>query len=471
MIHLHNVTLICADCVNPGAALAAIKQTLEHITPKRIIFFTDKPILAGKIDTIVLKNPIKSKREYSRFILKDLNKYIETEFVLIIQADGFVIDGEQWDDNFLQYDLLGAPWPYDHDRRIGNGGCSLRSKKLLEAVANDEMIDVLHPEDQSLCIIYKFYLEEKYDIRFAPEELAEKFSYELIEPKAKTFAFHGFHWRPYQETVVIKRTGAMGDVIQVEPVLEYFHRKGYRVVLDTLPEFYELFQNHYFPIHFKPHFNPEITYIEYNLDMSYESNPKRLHLRTYFDFCGVPSDEQVIRNPRLSFPVTDQMKLFKKYVVIHIDDREQQSRNVRGIDWLRLIGLLRSQGYTVIQIGKNTHEDTGALYMNTVNLNLLAYLIAGCDLFIGTDSGPSHIAVATKRPAIIFFGSVKPGYIHADHSNIHPIANIVCEKPFCWHESVGTTGTACYIDNDHPPCNQFETERVLYAIEKLLCKN
>jgi hypothetical protein len=33
---------------------------------------------------------------------------------------------------------------------------------------------------------------------------------------------------------------SMGDVILVEPVLKYFHKKGYTVILDTLEQFYIL---------------------------------------------------------------------------------------------------------------------------------------------------------------------------------------------------------------------------------------
>lgn len=466
------VTLICADSVNHGAAIYALKKTLEHITPAKTIFFTDRELKLPNIE--VRYHKINSRKEYSEFILKTLYAHIETEYVLIVQSDGYVIDGEQWDDEYLQYDLLGAPWPYDHDRRIGNGGCSLRSLKLLKAVAEDDMIDVLHPEDQSICIIYKMYLEEKYGIKFAPETLAAKFSYELIEPTQKTFAFHGWHWPPFQETVVIKRTGAMGDVIQVQPILEYFHKKGYRVVLDTLPEFFELFRNHYFPIHFKPAFNPNIPYKEYNLDMSYETDPKKLHLQAYYDFCGIPKEEQIIKNPKLAYVADGPHKLFKKYAVIHIDEREQASRNVYGIDWGTVAANLFLKGYTVIQIGKNKHDEIrGAIYMSTITQDLLAYLICGCDLMIGCDSGPMNIAVATGRKCIVFHGSVNPDFIYPDQTNMivitnHNKENPICNDEYCWHSVIGCTGKECYVDKKNPPCTLFQTEAVINAINKIL---
>jgi len=93
------------------------------------------------------------------------------------------------------------------------------------------------------------------------------------------------------------------------------------------------------------------------------------------------------------------------------------------------------------------------------------WLIAGADLFIGIDSGPSCIAVAFNIPSIIFFGQVAPEYIHPDMANVHIVSNgIVCDKPRCWHETVTTTGQDCYIDKQLPPCVQFTTEQVIDAI-------
>lgn len=474
MRELPNVALICADCVNHGAAIAALRKSLEHIKPGAVFFFTDREFNLPGIKTIVIE-PLKSKRDYSKFILKDLAKYIWTDYVLIVQGDGYVICGDQWDDEFLNFDLLGAPWPYDHDRRIGNGGASLRSFKLLKAIAEDDFIDVLHPEDQSISIIYKFYLEEKYDIKFAPEELASKFSYELIEPTSKTFCFHGWHWPPFQETVVIKRTSSLGDVVMVQPVLEYFHEKGYRVVLDTLPQFFELFRNHFFPIHYKPHFNPNIPYKEYNLDMSYESDPKKLHLKAYYEFCGIPESEQVIRNPKLNVVVDKSNTLFpQKYVVLHLDKRSQPGRNQYGIDWSTVVRHLNQKGYLVIQIGKGESEDIkGVVRMNTLAEPMMVYLLAGCEGMIAVDSGPANVAVALGKKLIVFHGAVNPDYIWPDRTNIRVITNHsddnpVCNNVYCWSSTIGCEGVPCYVDYEKPPCTRFSTHQVINAINELI---
>jgi hypothetical protein len=113
-----------------------------------------------------------TKDEYSKFIVNRLNHCIDTEFVLICQADGYGIHRELWSDEFLQWDYVGAPWP---NGQQGNGGLSLRSKRFLEASAALPEPDL--PEDAYLCQYHREELEAK-GIRFAPLEVAIRFSFE-----------------------------------------------------------------------------------------------------------------------------------------------------------------------------------------------------------------------------------------------------------------------------------------------------
>lgn len=473
MIELPEITMICADTKNQGAAIAAIRKSLSHIKPARTIFFTDKHYDLPGIETIFIPT-LNSKRSYSYFICKELYKHIETSHVLIIQADGYILDHKQWDDEYLNYDLIGAAWPYDHDRRIANGGFSLRTKRLQEIVGTDDFIDVVHPEDQSISIIYKFYLEEKYGIKFAPEELAEKFSFELIEPNQQTFGFHQYHWPPYHKTIVIRRWASLGDVCMTEPILHYYWQKGYRVIIDTLPQFYELFRNHYFPVEYYEHFNKKVKHEYLNLDMSYESDPRKLHLKAYYEFAGVPATEQVIRNPKLNVAVDKSNTLFPyPYVCIHIDKRSQEGRNINGIDWTYIVEYLERKGYTVFQIGKGDSEETDAIKMNTLAEPLLMYMLAGAECLIGIDSGPMNIAVALGRKCIVFHGNVNPDYIWPDQKNMRIITNHkpdhnLCSLKYCWHESITTVGQECVDNKLFPPCAQYQTGDLVNAINELI---
>ncbi|MEK7835439.1 MAG: hypothetical protein AAB298_04740, partial [Pseudomonadota bacterium] len=78
--------------------------------------------------------------------------------------------------------------PADHT--VGNGGFSLRSKALLQAL-QDPRVVAADPEDRAICLTHRRYLEEQYGIAFAPNAIAERFSFEHIEPTRPTFGFHG----------------------------------------------------------------------------------------------------------------------------------------------------------------------------------------------------------------------------------------------------------------------------------------
>jgi len=491
MKKLDKITLICCDTVNYGQAILSLKKSLSQISPARTIFFTDIDLPKQEGVEIIKIAPIKSKQEYSRWILKELWKYIETEFVLVTQWDGHVLNGDSWDDEFYNYDYIGAPWIYEHGRNIANGGFSLRSYRLCSIMATDPLIQVMHPEDQSIGILYRGHLEQNYGIKFPDEDLADHFSFELKSPAYDTFGFHGFFHNPYQKTVVIKRTGALGDVVACEPVLEYFHKNKYKVVLDTLPQFFNLFINHYFKVHHPQEIDQRLLkdarFI--NLDMAYEITPARLHLKSYYETCGIQDGE--IRNPKLSLPFdhkNPQAKLFKKYVVLHLDKRAQEARNVYGVDWYRVVGRLKVMGYEVINIGNGEHiEITGAVDMVNMNEVMLMRLLGGADFMIAVDSGPANIAVSMGTKCIIFFGSVEPAYIYPDLSNIEVIQyENVCRSPKCWHSVIGCEGiecvetngkkqykvqpmqgTECVETDDIPPCVNFTTQQVYDAIKKI----
>ena len=224
MKELPEVTLILADTKNYGQAAFSLKKSLEQIKPGKTIYFTDINIDLGPDIEVIQIPALNSKEDYSRFIVKELNRYIKTSYVLVTQWDGYVLSGDAWSDDFLNYDYIGAPWLYVDGRNCGNGGFSLRSKRLQHFLSYESSIEMVHPEDEITCRLYRPYLE-KWDFRFAPDEVGDRFSYELREPICQTFGFHGHHHQRYRETVLIKRTGALGDVVMVEPVLDYFHKK------------------------------------------------------------------------------------------------------------------------------------------------------------------------------------------------------------------------------------------------------
>ena len=96
-----------------------------------------------------------------------------------------------WDPAFLDCDYIGAAWHWHDDgMRVGNGGFSLRSRRLLDAL-QDPRIGLGGAEDETICRTFRPLLEREYGIRFADEPLADRFSFEAAYPVGKPFGFHG----------------------------------------------------------------------------------------------------------------------------------------------------------------------------------------------------------------------------------------------------------------------------------------
>ena len=85
--NLNNITLLVVDTYNYGAAVASLKKSMEQCVFARVVFFTNIPLELEGIEVIQIPS-IKSKPEYSKFIIKELYKHINTNYALITQHDG-----------------------------------------------------------------------------------------------------------------------------------------------------------------------------------------------------------------------------------------------------------------------------------------------------------------------------------------------------------------------------------------------
>jgi hypothetical protein len=183
-----SITLVTQETMYHELAARALTETLKHITVDEVLTFSDKEILAGARNVQVDHFP--SVNDYCEFMLRGMQEHVTTDHILFVQWDAMAHDASQWTDTFLRYDYIGAPWPWDGEgNNIGNGGFSLRSKRLLDQL-QDPVIELGSTnEDQVIGQKYRTYLETK-GIRYAPTPLAAQFSYELGD-YAPSFGFHG----------------------------------------------------------------------------------------------------------------------------------------------------------------------------------------------------------------------------------------------------------------------------------------
>lgn len=187
---LPDVTLLAVTGVALSATARALTLSQCGLRFGETLFLSDRPPPPDTAAEWRAIAPIGSRFEYSRFMLRDLASHVATRHVLCVQWDGYVLDPDNWDPAFLDYDYIGAPWPHFADgMRVGNGGFSLRSRRLVEACANLPISD--EPEDVAICRTHRQHLEQRFGLRFAPEELARRFAYERMTRTGNEFGFHG----------------------------------------------------------------------------------------------------------------------------------------------------------------------------------------------------------------------------------------------------------------------------------------
>ncbi len=210
---LPQVTVCAVDCTNPTFAAKALAYSATMCQFGRALLLSDTAV-QGPFEHRVIPR-INSSNEYSAFMLRELHRYIDTEFVLIIQWDGYVVHPRAWTNEFLQYDYIGARWHWHPDgMNVGNGGFSLRSAKLLQVLAQPRFSAGFNvAEDVWIARAIRPYLETEAGIRFAPPELADRFSYERCLVSGPTFGFHGLFnlWR-YMDDESLLNLFAAGDL-------------------------------------------------------------------------------------------------------------------------------------------------------------------------------------------------------------------------------------------------------------------
>jgi hypothetical protein len=231
-ISLHDVTICAADCVNPGLAARALHASMARCEFGDAILFSDSHV-DGHFRHVKIPK-LCSRGDYSRFAIHNIAAHVETPFLLIVQWDGYVVDPDSWSDDFLNYDYIGARWPWHAERQVGNGGFSLRSLRLLKAVGKllPEPPDVA--EDEMICRGLGSVLERDWGIRFAPESVADRFSYERQLPGGRTFGFHGLFnlWRHVGDEAMAAIANALDDRTTrtreyTECVLAYFLQRRF----------------------------------------------------------------------------------------------------------------------------------------------------------------------------------------------------------------------------------------------------
>jgi hypothetical protein len=166
---------------------------------------------------------------------------------MIFQWDGFPLNEQNWNDNFLSYDFIGAPhFSQIHNSIVFNGGFSLRSPRLnnllLEKyplIAKSNLFE--EPEDKTILnLLQENATSEKF--KLPTFELARQFAFEHGEIDSPFFGFHGVFNFPFlfSEDILINLVSEFKERLNQPHILLHFLKNclenNYLDFLKLLPE-------------------------------------------------------------------------------------------------------------------------------------------------------------------------------------------------------------------------------------------
>ena len=224
---LPNVTLLAATSVEIEEHQISLKISSQNIEFGAVKLLSSSLPEKKYSDIEYVSVAPMGRTDANRFFMKDLHKYIETSHCLYVQGDSFVVDADLWKEEFLEFDYIGSPCPEKiqmdpnligspglpgpipilnmKENRVGTGGFSLRSRKLLKTTTKinyDSLKFPIKNEDLVIChYLYKELIDK--DIRFAPPKLAAQFAIEWDtlhlygQDVNSVFGFHARHMRDY----------------------------------------------------------------------------------------------------------------------------------------------------------------------------------------------------------------------------------------------------------------------------------
>lgn len=283
--------------------------------------------------------------------------------------------------------------------------------------------------------------------------------------------------------ILINRQGAAGDVLMTTPIVReiYKSRNGQcNIDFCTRSEFSKLLEYNPYIRTVSNRFDLLKYDLVVNLDLVYEKNPGIHAIDAYsLSTFGIRCQDK-----RLDLYTSNQdkekVKKFTEsfdsdFVVIHIRNLSWASRNLPAKFWEQITKkILDLSSASIVYIGTNldiTFSGNSRLIDARGKFNFLELkeLIAASKVYIGTDSGPVHIAATTDTSIVAMYTSVKSDYRVPARTtnNFYAYAADIecygCQETY----PAPTTQFICHR-NDVECVNRFDSEKISQKIIGIL---
>ncbi|MBE5835578.1 MAG: hypothetical protein E7309_13165 [Butyrivibrio sp.] len=212
-LQLPEVTLVAMTSVNVKETIKAMLYSMKGIDFGDAVLITDKkPFGLPKSIRYSHTSKLDNIDAFNYKMVYELGDHINTDFAMIVHADGYIVHPEMWREEFLDYDYIGSPWPMPKDGdtttyrdvngnicRVGNS-VGIRSKRLMDYPkkagipweGEEAYGKMWFHEDGFICCKIKHILE-KEGMKIAPLEVAVYFGHEHMIPEVQgitPFCFH-----------------------------------------------------------------------------------------------------------------------------------------------------------------------------------------------------------------------------------------------------------------------------------------
>jgi ADP-heptose:LPS heptosyltransferase len=218
------------------------------------------------------------------------------------------------------------------------------------------------------------------------------------------------------QQIIIRRSGALGDVILATPVVREMRRRHPEAEISIITGYPEVFKNSPHQVTAYPWLDPRLADIFVDLDLAYERRPKMHIVAAYMEEAFGPENDV-----RLSFyqqelnfsnetPYLVQNQSTPYWVAIHPAIAGWANRTLPKAFWREVCTLLYQHDFLPVMVGRprDTYGIPNVVWHSTVELDEIAQLIDKTACFIGSDSALLHLAGCTKTPIVGIFTSADP---------------------------------------------------------------
>ena len=271
--------------------------------------------------------------------------------------------------------------------------------------------------------------------------------------------------------IVVKRMGALGDVILTTPVIRELKRRHPSANIYVMTGQPQVFRDN---PHVKATFGMGPVSMPHDLidlDLAYEKRPGMHIVDAYMQEARITSDhmcQELFFNQR---PLFNESKIPR--IAIHAAKAGWTNRTLPRSFWREIcLRLQNEMNATCILVGSD-RDDIPGLYATRCfipDIQVQAGLINACDIFVGSDSGLLHAAGATTTPIVGLFTCATPEYrMPRRQGDIAVVPDIDCIG--CLHRRISPVTTESCDRGDNACVNLFDSESVIDSITMVLQSN